>query len=653
MRGLIINKLGQRKYSKESKRLVRKLLSGGIIAFFITLTGVVPAFAHGSVLSTSPVDSSQVGVAPTSITIEFNEQITISNSAVRVVNSSGSDVLLQEPQVSENGSKATLTSRFKEDLKPGWYAVSWNAISEDGHPISSTFTFIYGASDARDGQTAADVIDDPSAPFRNASGILRVLGYLATLLAIGLLIATWPLAPVPSAAESARKAAVWSAAAGLVITPIILLNNAVLLNGGSFENLKTTALIALQSNTGTALLVRVSALFGLCTAVLLAAERSTKFFAAAIGFIASIGLAVSYFLSGHASVVKWEVVAAPALVVHLLAGSVWLGGLPGLAWAYRKRSMINDDSLAKITVRFSAVATASVIAVFIAGLTLSVTMFSSPTQLTDDYGIALLIKISAVLVIAAIGAYNHFIAVPAMRKGSTVTNMYEIEDGSQDNEGGTYPQNEVSGGIAGGAGVQIAISDNPIPSQARRHLGLILKVEAFAIIVVAILTGVVTNNAAPAAGGSHSVHQGLTEGGHSGGSMIDIELQLALADLEPRTVLTPLNEGELQIDYRPARVDRENLFTFTATSSDGSVVSPSSVSIIAIHKKTGVGPIVRSALNNGNGTFSWSTRDLGIVGEWELEVSVTFDIVNTGVARAVVTIQPSALTNSTTIPSAR
>ncbi len=648
--------------STNMQRILARLAAGAAALSIIVITGVAPAAAHSSVAATLPADGAVVAALPADVSIEFNEVITVGDNAVRVVDTNGSDVALNAPVLNPVEGGVIMVSTFREPLQPGWYAVSWRAISADGHAVASTFTFTYGAATADSTKTAADVISDPAAPYRTASSVLRTLGYLVTLLAIGLLVATWPLAPVPAAAEAARKASAWAASIGLVVTPLILLNNAVLLNGGTFDNLKTTTLIALQSSTGTSLLVRVSALFGMCTAVLLAAERSTRIVAAVIGVAAGIGLAFSYAMAGHSTVVNWKYVAAPALVLHLFAGAVWLGGLPAVAWVFRKRSTFDDMTVARLVGRFSVAATISVSIVFVAGLALSVSMFTSPTEITGSYGTALLVKFAAVFFIAALGAYNHFVAVPALKKAAaqaattsdepsgetsneTSNETSDVSVVVRDDQPESAP-NELSmpsgedDAVAATSAVQASTKG---ARKQRAHLGKILKFEAFAVVLVAVLTGFVTNNAAPAAGGSHNAHLGVDGGGgHSEGGMLDVSLQAALADLEPRTVLSKLNDGEMQIDYRPARTNRENLFTFTLTGADGSVITPQGVKVSATHPATGLGPIVRTATSNGDGTFSWSTRDLGIAGDWVLDVTVQLDAVTSSTSQATVTIRPPA-----------
>ena len=138
--------------------------------------------------------------------------------------------------------------------------------------------------------------------------------------------------------------------------------------------------------------------------------------AAASAFgLAGAGVGVlSFGFDGHTVSKGPRLIHAAVNLVHVTAGSVWFGGIVGLVIVafMRRRS---DTTASPLVVRFSSIATLALIAVALAGTLMSL-------MITDDFGDftgtawgrILLVKVGAVSVAVVIGAYNHFVVVPAM-----------------------------------------------------------------------------------------------------------------------------------------------------------------------------------------------------------------------------------------------
>lgn len=570
-----------------------RLVAGSLVIIASLFTSASAATAHSSVTSTFPSDGEQVAVAPQRIELVLNESVTLGTSAVRVVNSKSENLPLTT-ELSVVGTSSTITSTPTSNLADGWYAVAWEVVSADGHPKSGTFTFLVG----KDRSVATASIDDPTALYRKLSDPLRFLGYLTTLLAIGFLVAMWPLARIPSAVSFMQRAASWTAGLGLVVAPLTIANFTILLNGGSFDEIGSVFVIALQSSAGTALLVRTSALFALCTAVLLASERSFRYVALVAGALGTIGLAASFAFSGHTTVVPRSAFAGPLLVVHLAAGAVWLGGLPAMAWAFSKRRELNNQDLAFTISRFSALATVSVFVVGLAGTALSVMMFNKPGEVLSKYGYSLMGKIAAVAIFAGIGAYNHFVLVPNFKKANSAAAL-------TDESGET-----VSGAQDGTSGPQIA--DEVRASKLRSGLRRSLLVESFGVVILALLTTYLTTSAAPAAGGSH----GLGEShGHSESSSVNF------GDV-PLVIQGTLGQGGVELTITPPTAGTENTISVNITDVVGKTIKAEAVEIELTQTDLNIGPILRKLEAQSNGKFSLTSRDLGIPGNWTATITV-------------------------------
>jgi len=607
------------------------LVLGTLIGPFVGRPAEVSA--HASVSETSPVDGSVVETRPEFVEILFNEPVTVGAGTTRLVDADGAVSELSIVSSRREGSGDRVRWAVPTTVRGGWYAVTWRAVSADGHGISGSFTFYFGDPAVAGDADRAVVDDDPAAKFITISHLLRIGTYLSVLIAVGALSTLWavsgPLtaAAAPRAAGTLRGVATAAAVTGLVLTPLTLLNNALLLNGGSRDSLGVIVQIVLQSSGGAALLVRMSALFGVCTAVLLLAERGTRAIGVVIGFVAAVGLALSFALGGHAAVVPWRIPASVAEVLHLVAGSVWLGGMPTVAWLVARRTDLGLGAIAELVGRFSRLATLSVFAVLIGGTVLSVTMLTSPDEIvTTRYGVVLLVKFVVVAGIAGVGAYNHFVLVPLLRKASGAR--------------GAEADGQDEPAVASDGTGESTTTAGPDEAAIRRHLRISLTAEAAALALVVVVTGVLTSFAAPAAGGNH-----FAGGGHShlGGGGRDIALTLALDDLEPTIVRTPMGAGEATIEYLPGRTDAVNRFTLSVTDASGEPRAVVEATASFTQTTYEIGPIERALTPQGDGTWSLETRDLGVAGEWTLTILVNFADGEVDTAEFTLNIKPRSI----------
>ena len=589
------------------KNIVFTLLFLLILPITLVISSNSTVYAHSSVSQTVPADGETLAVPPSEIEIFFNENITMSSNGITLYNAEGEEVPVSPPDIVPNEKSVIASVKPIDSLETSWYAVSWRAISQDGHPIQGSFTFNAGSLDSAYDPTRQAA--DPTEIYRDIGSILRTLGYLAIILTVGFFAAIYVLATSPKLVNLSTKFALASIGLGLIVTPLVIVNNALILNGGTFTDYQPAFMIALQSSTGTSLLLRIAAYFGLATAVLLSSEKNMRIVSAVIGFASTAALAVSYAISGHANAVDATNLASISIVVHILAGGIWLGGLPALALAFRKKNNLSDEQLVSVVDRFSIAATVSVLLVLSFGIAASFTMFEEFGDIFSDYGYVLLIKFGLVSLLALLGAYNHFFVLPSLRKtlkeetdGTTSSNDNDSTEIPNDsNEKTTKPVDE---------NFSFTIS-NP-----RKHLGSILKLEALAFLAVAITTGFLTSYPAPAAGGSHAAHLGLE---HSHSSSIDPGVLAALAELEPKIIQNTFGDGEVQVNYRPGRTDRENEIVLVFYDKLGNEISADNVEVSFTHVDTGIGPIERS-VEAKDGRNILNTRDLGIPGKWSMTV---------------------------------
>ncbi len=145
-------------------------------------------------------------------------------------------------------------------------------------------------------------------------------------------------------------------------------------------------------------------------------RRWTPGRSSAVGFT-GCGLAlVSFWFDGHTVSKGFRPLHALANSVHVLAGSVWVGGVVAMAaimWSRHRRGA-RPYSL-QLVLRFSTVATLALGAVVAAGLVMAVSVLDSFGELTGtEWGQVLLLKSAAVGLALIGGAYNHFRLLPAL-----------------------------------------------------------------------------------------------------------------------------------------------------------------------------------------------------------------------------------------------
>jgi putative copper export protein len=111
---------------------------------------------------------------------------------------------------------------------------------------------------------------------------------------------------------------------------------------------------------------------------------------------------------GHSAAIE-PVLAIPAKIVHLLAGSVWLGGLLWLSWTYRR-----DMTAFRIEARrVSFIALLAWLAVAASGVGQAYLFLDGPRDLVStSYGRLVSAKIAGLLILTLLGAYNRFRLVP-------------------------------------------------------------------------------------------------------------------------------------------------------------------------------------------------------------------------------------------------
>lgn len=122
-------------------------------------------------------------------------------------------------------------------------------------------------------------------------------------------------------------------------------------------------------------------------------------------------------LTGHSRTREPVWLMATADVIHLAAGSIWVGGIIGLLIVVSPRrarpSTGTASDAARVVARFSGYAALSVILLAASGVLMTVLIIDAPLAIIEsDYGRTLLLKIGLILALVAIAAWNRTRLVP-------------------------------------------------------------------------------------------------------------------------------------------------------------------------------------------------------------------------------------------------
>ncbi|MBB5869661.1 copper transport protein [Allocatelliglobosispora scoriae] len=372
-----------------------------------------PAHAHAHLVSTDPAAGDVLQTAPDRVLFTFDEAVRGVPGGVQVFDSRGA---LDEARPTATGTELEVV--LSGELGTGTTVITWRVVSEDGHPISGALTFSVGAPTPVMTPPPSDSNSVPQVPWTLT--LARVLGYLGLLLAAGLVAFAALFLPADPdidrprrrLATAMRAAAAVAAGAWLAALPI----TAVYLLGGGPSLLSQGA--TWSSVPPTEYAVTAAVVGGLVLAVvLLGPGRVSRH--RRIAAVAAAGIAVmAPALVGHTRAASPELLAIGADALHLVAGSVWLGGLVGLALTLPALAG-HGTVAAEVLARFSTAAAGVLAALVATGSLLVWRILGSWAALVDTaYGRLVLAKVGIVLAALAIAAWNRWSLLPRLQQAA-------------------------------------------------------------------------------------------------------------------------------------------------------------------------------------------------------------------------------------------
>jgi copper transport protein len=366
-----------------------------------------PAWAHAYLTSATPAPGSTVQQSPARIVLTFAEPIDVAHSSAQLLGPSGAPVAWAGPAIAAPGDPLSLEVPLRWALPEGGYTVSWQNISEDGHPEAGVFTFGVRVP-------APPVIYAPPSPgsagVSVASDVGRWLIFCGLALLVGAAAVCWVAlrGELPAGGRVLLRSAWLVAIAGVGV--MMYADKALI---------RVDSLLPLFDTTEGRNLVALGGLVLLSGVAVLSLELGAgRWGVLAVGVTGALGM-LAHVVGGHADAPSAARIAnLAAQWVHLLAVGCWIGGLPWLLLAIRDTA---DGERVKVVSRFSTMAGAALAAVILTGLARAAVEVGSLSALTGTrYGRLLLLKFALVLVIVALGAVSRYRSIPAVRRRDDV-----------------------------------------------------------------------------------------------------------------------------------------------------------------------------------------------------------------------------------------
>jgi len=622
---------------------------------FVLLAGATAAWAHATIVSTSPADGSIVSHAPTQVTATFDEPVGISPSSLEVFAPNGERV---DTGGAKHGSApAEVVIALKSGLAKGTYTVGWAVVSADSHHVSGAFTFSIGAPSAT--SVNPNTINQSTSPLVGlVFGVVRWLAFACFGLligAVGFVLWCWPAgASTPLVLRLTMGA--WSGLAGSVLCAMLLQGVYGAGEGVSQVFWPNVLHETLYSRYGRSLGIRlilvIVALF-VFTAILgsLRAESRRAPVAASVTWgVLAVSLAATWAAADHAGIGSQLPLSLVSDTIHLSAGAIWLGGLTTLATIVLRRPRPPAPRQARGAVnhkmrpasveavqaveRFSPIALGCVGAILVTGTYQAWRNVGTWGALFGTaYGRLLLIKIAAMCVLIGLG-YLARIRITAMRAPASAAHVSLVEfvtaglprvavgvrSGLRlSGIGGDYSNGAANGSLNGAAnGSPNGAANGSLNGAANgshngstpdsRHTTVTLRrlrwsVAAETMIVLAVLavTAVLVNTATARETFAPPVSAAVAF--NTGG---------------------PGGRGKVSITVTPA-VLGPNQVRVSVTGSAGRPYSPKQIGVALLLPARHLGPLAVALKQDGAGRYASGSVAVPIAGQWQLQITIRSD----------------------------
>ena len=341
------------------------------------LIPAAPAYAHATVVSSTPTDGARLDTSPSTLTFDLNEPVSLVDGSAQLLDADGGRHPFAAASV-ENG-RQRLVLRLAQPLADGSYLATARVVSADTHVVSLSLRFGVGAA-------ATGSWDDGTeqpAVGRGVVYVVKFVVYTGYALSAGVLLAaSWAWR---NSIGGQRFLLVYRAGAGLLAIGLLGRLGVLVAEqaNGVRDATADTVWAVLATPFGTALGVAIA-----LSVVVLALPPRRTHASLALGGAHAVAAVVAVALGGHGGSTELWPLPLLLTVVHVYAVAVWLGGLVVLA--------VVGTSAVPVR-RWHRVALAHVPLVLVAGALLAILQVRRWHALVaTSYGLTLLVKVALV-----------------------------------------------------------------------------------------------------------------------------------------------------------------------------------------------------------------------------------------------------------------
>ena len=374
---------------------------------------------HATLLSSEPAKGSTVAASPSRIYLVFSEEVEASLGGIRLVGPGGRTIALKATADPRNVS--ALVGPVTTPLDAGTWRVEWRIVSEDGHPIDGTFTFVVAGArgdtttvaatpPAADSQQDSATLEPATVetPTRSALAEVPVLAAILRGIGIGLLTAfaglLWFRGTRRDPAHHTRVERLASSLA-IAMAVILVLHFLVWSLAVSPErSLSGEQMTAVMGTRVGRLEIMRAGLAVLATWAFVLARRDR------LGLMFAVGAMAVSAATGHSAVIHpgWTI---PMRALHLLAIAAWLGGLLWLLALERPSA----DVVVAASQRVSSAALFAVVVVAFSGIVQAKLFIGDWSEFVrSTYGYVSLIKLAGLGVLVLFGAHHRYRVMPKL-----------------------------------------------------------------------------------------------------------------------------------------------------------------------------------------------------------------------------------------------
>jgi copper transport protein len=406
-----------------------------LVALSLLLTPAV-LFAHARLLRSTPAAGARLRSSPVDIRLVFSEVPMAAVSRIVLIGPKSAVVQLSNVRL-DSSDRHTIVAAVPASLDSGSYMVHWSTAASDGHASSGSFTFtITRAQSVATPARAESISVAPEKPkttelrsrIDNAVQVAlgapmwlaRWAGFISLFFLIGAVSFRYVvLGRIPAAQRKADEAfqqiaLTGAATTGLFAAVIMVVTSVIKLYGETVAMPGVPAgTILFSTGWGWAWVAQISACLLAMIAFALAHNGRRNNSSWSLAALSALTLAATPALTGHAIGSDQAFIAVPLDIVHVLAGSAWVGTLAlilfvGIGSAAKAPGDISIGSrVASLVNQFSPLALFCGAAVVATGVATSLLHVQPISRLwTSTYGMTLIVKLALVSLLFSLGAWN-------------------------------------------------------------------------------------------------------------------------------------------------------------------------------------------------------------------------------------------------------